>query len=107
MTVLNVDDRTFHDKVLQSDQPVLVDFHAPWCGPCRAMSSIVDQVASEVEGKASVVKVNVDEATETAQKFGIESIPAFAIVKGGEVKEKTVGVIPGKRLLDLLQSHLD
>ena len=65
---------------------VLVDFWATWCGPCRAMSNVVDQVAEQVAGKASVVKVNVDEATDTARKFGIESIPSFAVIKDGEVK---------------------
>lgn len=107
MSVASVNDKTFQDEVLNSDQPVLVDFWAPWCGPCRAMSSVVDDLASKVAGKASVVKVNVDEAQETARQFGIESIPSFAVIKGGEVRDKAVGVLPPQRLFDLLQPHLD
>ena len=86
-------DATFEQEVMHSDVPVLVDFWAPWCAPCRIASPIVDRVATALAGKpVKVGKLNVDENTETAQKFGILSIPTFLIFKGGKVVEQIVGV---------------
>ncbi len=101
MAALKVNDQTFSEEVLQSQQPVLIDFWAPWCGPCRAMSSVVDEVAHEVSGKAKVVKVNIDDAPDTATEFGIQSIPSFVVVQGGEVQKTVTGVVPKQALVDL------
>lgn len=85
-------DQNFGQEVLQSDKPVLVDFWAPWCGPCQAMGPIIDELATEMEGKAKVGKLNVDENSEAASKYGIMSIPAIKIFKGGKVVKEFVGV---------------
>ena len=107
MSAIQVTNENFNESVLQSDQPVLVDFWAPWCGPCRAMSSVVDEVASDVDEKATVVKANVEEASDAAVQFGVQSIPAFFVVHKGEVKEKLVGVVSKERLLEALEPHMN
>ncbi len=92
MSALTVTDRNFRTEVLESTQVVLVDFWAPWCGPCRMMSPVVDELAKDLGDQAKVVKVNVDDAAETAAKFGIQSIPTFAVIKNGEVQVQLGGV---------------
>ena len=84
--VVTVTESNFDAEVLKSDKPVLVDFWAPWCGPCVQLSPVIDQVANATVGKAKVAKVNVDEAQQLAAKYGINSIPALLVFKGGEVK---------------------
>jgi thioredoxin 1 len=84
--VVTVTESNFDAEVLKSDKPVLVDFWAPWCGPCVQLSPVIDQVADATVGKAKVAKVNVDEAQQLAAKYGINSIPALLVFKGGEVK---------------------
>ncbi len=106
MSAQNLTDSTFATEVLQSEVPVLVDFWAPWCGPCRMMSPIVDELSAELRGRARVVKVNVDEARATAVRYGITSIPSFAVIRGGEVHERFSGVVPKHRLLGALDPHL-
>ncbi len=86
-----VTDADFEAEVLKSDVPVLVDFWAPWCGPCKSMLPIIDELSTEYEGKAKIVKVNVDESAETAGKFSVMSIPTFIIFKGGEAVATFVG----------------
>ena len=107
MAAIHLNEQNFDKTVGEADVPVLVDFWAPWCGPCQAMSSVVDELAEELEGKAIVAKVNVDEASELAGKFGVASIPSFAVVKGGEVQAQTVGAMPKARLLSVVEPHLN
>ena len=102
MSVQTITKENFDALVLQSGQPVLVDFWAPWCGPCRMVSPIVDQIAEEREDIA-VGKVNVDEQPELAAQFGVMSIPTLLVFKGGEVASKAVGARPKAELLKLLE----
>ena len=93
-TALDVTDATFDDEVLKSDETILVDFWAEWCGPCRAVSPILDQIASEHAGKIRVVKLNVDDNPQTAAKYQITSIPAMKVYRGGEVVKTVIGAKP-------------
>ncbi len=102
MSVQTITKENFDALVLQSGQPVLVDFWAPWCGPCRMVSPIVDQIAEERDDIA-VGKVNVDEQPELAAQFGVMSIPTLLVFKGGEVASKAVGARPKEELLKLLE----
>jgi thioredoxin 1 len=97
-------DLNFDKEVLQSDQPVLVDFTATWCGPCRALAPIIDQVAEELVGKARVGKVDIDEAPLTAGKFGVRGVPTVMIFKNGERIAQHVGLTTKQKLLDLVRS---
>ena len=103
---LEITDANFQEVVLNSDKPVLVDFWATWCGPCRTVGPIVDELATDLEGKAIVGKVNVDDNSETPQTYGIRSIPALLIFKNGEVVDKLVGVVPKSQLLEKLEAHM-
>ncbi len=100
--VAELTDESFEAGVLQSPEPVLVDFWAPWCGPCRQIAPMVDEIASENEGSAKVVKINIDESPETAQSFGVNSIPTLMVFKGGEVVERFVGIQSKARLQEAL-----
>lgn len=97
--IIEVSDASFEKEVLQSEQPVLVDFWAAWCGPCKALAPAVDQVASEYAGKLKVAKVDVDRNTATAMRFGIRGIPALLVFKGGKVVDQIVGYVP-KEMID-------
>ncbi len=89
---LEITDNTFEEDVLKSDQPVLVDFWAPWCGPCRVVGPIIENVAEKTSGKVKVYKLNVDDNPTTAAKYNITGIPTVLIFKDGEIKEQLVGV---------------
>jgi len=91
---LEITDATFEEVVLKSDKPVLVDFWAAWCGPCRMVAPIIDELTAEYEGKAVVGKVDVDANQEFAAKYGVRNIPTVLVFKGGEVVDKQVGVAP-------------
>jgi|TARA_B110000263_G_scaffold149705_1_gene129889 thioredoxin 1 len=103
---LEITDANFQEVVLNSNKPVLVDFWATWCGPCRTVGPIVDELATDLEGKAIVGKVNVDDNSETPQTYGIRSIPALLIFKNGEVVDKLVGAVPKSQLLEKLEAHM-
>jgi len=92
--VLEVSDATFETEVLQSEQPVLVDFWAVWCGPCRAIAPIVDGIATAYAGRLKVIKVNVDENGATPSRYGIRGIPALLFFNGGKVADQVVGYVP-------------
>ena len=91
MTSIAVNDDNFEAEVINSDTPVIVDFWAEWCGPCKAMSPLVDELAGEMAGKVKVVKVNIDESPNAPTKYGVRGIPTFMVFKGGEVSETKVG----------------
>ena len=103
---LEFSEQNFEQDVLNSPQPVLVDFWATWCAPCRMMSPTVDAVATEYAGRAKVGKLNVDENASIAGRFGIRSIPTLLLFKGGQIQEQLVGTVPKETLSRLLDKHL-
>jgi thioredoxin 1 len=104
--VINFTDQNFQAEVLDSNQPVLVDFWAVWCMPCRAIAPVIDELATEYKGKARIGKLNVDENQAVAAKFGIRSIPTLLVFKGGKVVDQIVGVQPKAKLAAAIDGAL-
>ena len=103
MAELKITGENFEEEVLKSDKPVLIDFWATWCGPCKMMGPVVEQLATEYEGRVKVGKVNVDEEMELAQKYQVMSIPAFLLFKDGKVEKQVMGARPKEDLEAMLQ----
>lgn len=104
--VVNITNATFEEVVLKSDKPVVVDFWASWCGPCRMVAPIMEELANDFVGKVQIAKVNVDEQGELAAQFRIMSIPTVLVFKNGEVAEKIVGARTKNEFTELIEKHL-
>ena len=103
---MEVSDTTFEQEVKQSGIPVLVDFWAPWCGPCRKISPVIDEIAEEFKEKLKVVKINTDENIKTAQEYSISGIPSILIFKNGEAVERLVGLMQKQNLISSIEKYL-
>lgn len=106
MSLINLDEKNFKTEVLDEKIPVLVDFWAQWCSPCRMIAPVIDEVAKDLDGKLKVGKVNVDEAGELASQYNIMSIPTLLVFKNGQVVNQLVGVISKEQLIDKLKPNL-
>jgi thioredoxin 1 len=106
-TPLHITDAEFDEKVLKSSIPVIVDFWAPWCGPCRMVAPILDKIANEQAGKLLVAKVNTDENAEWAQKYGVQGIPTMLFVRDGKVEHTQVGMLPEAMLKEAVKNFLE
>jgi len=104
--VMAVDDASFQHEVLESDLPVLVDFWAPWCGPCRMVGPIVEELAAAYAGRLKVVKLNVDDSSQTAATYGVAQIPTLGVFTDGKMVESSVGALPKKALENFVSKHL-
>lgn len=100
MATVHVSDANFEQEVLKSNVPVFVDFHAVWCGPCKAMAGAVDQIAAEMKGKVKVVKIDVDESPNVTQKYAIRAMPTLMVFKGGKVAAQHIGAMVQKKKLE-------
>ncbi len=103
MSVITLTSGNFKTEALDSDKTVLIDFWAPWCGPCRMLSPVVDEIAGELQGKVKVCKVNVDEQPELASKFNVMSIPTLVVMRDGKTVRTSMGLKPKQAVLDLLR----
>jgi thioredoxin 1 len=106
-SIVHATDSTFEQEVLRAETPVMVDFWAPWCGPCKTMSEALDQVAPRVDGRVKIVKINVDENPRISSQFGIRSIPSLVFFREGKPVGMIPGVLPGKVLEEVLDRHAE
>jgi thioredoxin 1 len=105
-SVLHVTDADFNETVIKSSGPVLVDYWAEWCGPCKMIAPVLDEIASDFSGKLTVVKLNIDDNPETPQHYGVRGIPTLMIFKDGEVDATKVGALSKSQLVDFIQNSL-
>ena len=104
--IVHVTDASFDQEVLKSPTPVLIDFWAPWCAPCRAIAPIIDDLAGEYSGRLKVVKMNVDDNPQTPGRYGVRGIPNLLIIKGGQVKEQIIGAVPKGTLVKAVDNAI-
>lgn len=104
--IQEISDASFENDVVKSETPVFVDFWAPWCGPCRAVAPIVEELASQYQGKLKVAKMNVDDSPEVAQKFMVTSIPTFILFKNGQAADRTMGAMPKGQFQQFIERNL-
>lgn len=106
MAELKITKNNFNDEVINSDMPVVIDFWASWCGPCRMLAPVIEELANEYDGKVKVGKVNVDEEGELAGHFGISSIPTVVVIKNKTIIDKSIGYVPKSKLDEMIKSAL-
>ena len=104
--VLHINDADFESIVVNSDIPVLLDFWAPWCGPCKMIAPVLDELAPEFAGKVKIVKMNVDDNQTTPAQFGVRSIPTLLLIKNGQVVDTQVGALPKTQLANFINQHI-
>ena len=105
-SVIDADDNNFEQEVLKADRPVLVDFSATWCGPCKQLEPVMHELATEMDSQVKFVRVDVDRAPTTAAKFGVLSVPTLLLVQGGQVKDQVVGLVSKRDLVARIQKVL-
>ena len=103
--IINVTDDQFESAVLGSDTPVIVDFWAPWCGPCKAIAPVLEELAKEYDGKVTIAKINVNDNPQTPTKFGVRGIPTLIMFKGGEAVDQVVGAVPKSQLVAMIDRN--
>jgi thioredoxin 1 len=106
MSSTAVTDKNFEDEVLQSDKPVVVDFWAEWCGPCKQLSPIVDELAGEMKDRIKIVKINIEDAPETPSKYGVRGVPTLMLFKNGQVVGTRVGGMPKSQLQEWIEGQV-
>lgn len=106
MKPIEITDANFQQEVMNSDMPVLIDFWAAWCGPCKMVAPVVEEIASEYDGKLKVGKVDVDNNPQVSMQFGIRSIPTLMVFKGGKVVEQIIGAVPKRNLIEKVLPHV-